>query len=236
MRVLAVLLAMAAAWLVVVPPQRVRLVAVLAGGSVSGSLRTRVQRLGASAVARVGLGPASRRRRAEGRVRAVQALGALAAELESGQPPQVALVRACGRPPVWPHALSAVRLDGDVAEALERDAHRHEVLRQAAACWRIADHGSGLAASMTRVAASARVAEDVRVEMEGQLAGPRATARTLAILPLVGMGFGVMLGSDPIGWLLGSTAGRACLGVAIGLTVLGTWWTGRIASAVERQL
>ena len=57
----------------------------------------------------------------------------------------------------------------------------------------------------------ARSSEDVRVDLEGQLAGPRATARMLALLPLVGIGFGMMLGSDPLSWLLGTTPGRLCL-------------------------
>ena len=58
----------------------------------------------------------------------------------------------------------------------------------------------------------------------------------LAALPLVGVCFGLMLGSDPLAWLLGSTLGRACLVAGLGLTGIGMWWTGRIASRVERLL
>jgi tight adherence protein B len=170
-------------------------------------------------------------------VRVIQALGALAAELEAGQPPRVALRRAGGEPSVWPVAHAAIDMDGGVADALGVDAREHGVLRQLAACWQVgADTGAGLAASVGRLAAAARAAEDVRVDLEGQLAGPRSTARMLAVLPLVGIGFGMMLGSDPLVWLVGTLAGRVCLLTGVLLTALGMWWTGRIAARVERLL
>lgn len=187
--------------------------------------------------ASMAIGPGARRRRAAARMRVVRALGALAAEIQAGQVPGVALVRCAGTPSVWPEAAAAATLGGDVAAALDRDAESSDVLRHMAACWRVAaDSGAGLAASVERLASSARVAEDVRVELEGQLAGPRATARTLALLPAVGIGFGVMLGADPLAWLLGSFPGRLCLTVGALLTVAGMWWTGRIAASVERLL
>jgi len=186
---------------------------------------------------RMGVGPASRRRRAARRMLVVRALAVLSAELEAGQPPREALRRAAGDPPAWPRALASLRLDGDVAAALEADAQDRPVLAHLAACWRVAaDAGSGLAAAVARLAESARTAEDARVDLEGQLAGPRATARLLALLPAVGIGFGVLLGSDPIGWLLTDPLGRICLGLGVLLTAAGAWWTGRIAATVERLL
>jgi tight adherence protein B len=186
---------------------------------------------------RVGIGPATRRRRAHERLRVIQALGALAAELEAGQPPGTALERAGGRPSAWPAALAAVTMGGDAAQALGVDAQEHEVLRQLAACWQVgAGSGAGLAVSVGRLAATARAAEDVRVDLEGQLAGPRATARMLSLLPLVGIGFGIMLGADPLAWLLGTVPGRLCLLAGVVLTGLGALWTGRIAARVERLL
>ena len=170
-------------------------------------------------------------------MRVVQALAALAAELEAGHPPGEALRRAGGDPCVWPVARAALHLDGDVPSALEADARHHPVLGHLAACWRVAaDSGAGLAASVARLAAASRSAEDVRVDLEAQLAGPRATARLLALLPIVGIGFGMLMGTDPVAWLVGATAGRACLVGGIGLTLAGTWWTGRIAARVERLL
>lgn len=183
------------------------------------------------------VGPARRRLRARERVRTLQALGALAAELEAGQPPTQALLAAAGTPPAWPTAVGAATVGDDVAAALRVDGAHHEVLLQLAACWQVAvESGAGLAAAVATVTSAARAAEDVRVQLEAELAGPRATARTLAVLPLVGMAFGAMLGGDPLGWLTGTSAGRICLISGVTLTVIGSWWTGLIAKAVERRL
>lgn len=163
------------------------------------------------------------------------ALVALAAELRAGLPPQLALVHASTT--VWPTAIAAVRLDGDVAMALRADGVRAPVLRSLAACWEAgAAAGSGLADAVDRLASSHRAAQEIRGELEVQLAGPRATARMLSGLPLIGIILGLMLGADPVGFLLGGPIGWACLAGGILLTVIGMWWTNRIAARVEAQL
>lgn len=186
---------------------------------------------------RVGMGPASRRRRARDRIRVVQALGALAADLQAGLPPASALLGSGGDPSAWPATEAAIRLDGDVLAGLAIDARAQPVLRQLGACWQVGSTtGAGLALAVRRLAASARAAEDVRVGLESQLAGPRATARMLAVLPAVGVAFGSMLGSDPLSWLLTTTAGWMCLTAGLGLTAVGMSWTARIARRVEMML
>ena len=165
------------------------------------------------------------------------AVVALAAELRAGQPPSAALLISAGTPPVWPSTLAALRLDGDIPEALRVDAQVHPVLRSLAACWEVGSaSGSGLAAAVQRLAEASRAAEEVRGELDVQLAGPRATARTLATLPLIGLLLGVLMGADPVGWLLGSALGVGCLAGGALLTGLGILWTSRIAAGVERQL
>ncbi len=183
-----------------------------------------------------GIGPGSRRRRTQQRARVLQAIGALAAELEAGAAPADALLRAQGDPSVWPQAAAAARWGAGIAEGLDADAHAAPVLVQVAACWRVGSRGAGLVEAIEHVAASARAAEDVRVEMEAQLAGPRSTARLLSSLPVVGLGLGLMLGAHPLDWLLGTVPGRLCLAVGVTLTLVGMWWTGRIAGGVERRL
>lgn len=226
----------AAAVIVLLPPTSDERARRIGGPASDASAVTWQQRLMEKA-GRFGMGPASRRRRAAQRMRVVRALAILAAELEAGQPPREALRRAAGDPPAWPRALACLRLDGDVAAALEADAEDRPVLAHLAACWRVAaDAGTGLAPAVTRLAESARTAEDARVDLEGQLAGPRATARLLALLPVVGIGFGFLLGSDPLDWLLTESLGRICLAVGVLLTAAGAWWTGRIAASVERLL
>ena len=183
------------------------------------------------------LGPVGRRRRTAERERTIHALQGLAAELRAGQPPTAALQHAAGNPPVWPVTLSGIALGADTAQSLHQDAQRDEQLRPLAACWQVcATTGSGLAVAVERLAESARVAEEVRTELEAQLAGPRATARMLAGLPIIGVLLGMALGGEPLQWLLGTSAGWLCLVVGVGLTLLGLAWTGRIASRVEQSL
>jgi tight adherence protein B len=86
------------------------------------------------------------------------------------------------------------------------------------------------------MAEQARVAEDIRVQLEAQLASPRATARILMLLPLFGIAMGMMMGVNPVGWLLGTPLGLACLVGGLALTALGYWWTSRIVQRVERLL
>lgn len=166
---------------------------------------------------------------------AIKALSGLAAELSAGTHPQRALV-ITGES-VWPSACGAVRLGGDIAEALRLDARRTPLIAPLSACWAVAaQHGSGLAVAVTRMYEQARIAEDIRVQLLAQMAGPRATARILMMLPLFGIAMGMMMGVDPVGWLLGSPMGLGCLVCGLMLTALGYWWTSAIARRVERLL
>jgi tight adherence protein B len=166
---------------------------------------------------------------------ALNALAALAAELRAGQPPVSALQRTGAQ--VWPRAAAAAYLGGDLTQALRADAMSQPALRGLAACWEItARTGSGMAVTVQRLADSVRATQETRVQLRTQLAGPRATARMLAALPLIGILLGHLLGADPIAWLLGSPFGIAVLSLAAACTGIGWWWMSRIASHVERQL
>lgn len=218
----AILLA-AAVWLVIRDPGS--LVRVGLGGAST----PRLPRI------RMRFGSRARSFRAEQRSAAIAALGALAAELRAGQPASTALERAgTGH---WPQAVAASRLGGDVGEALRADARQVPTLLGLAACWTVAAQaGSGLADAITRLADAARVEEDVRVQLEAQLAGPRATARMLGLLPVIGLLIGASLGADPIAWLTRTPAGLLCLAAGVALTALGMAWTGSIARHVERLM
>jgi tight adherence protein B len=61
-----------------------------------------------------------------------------------------------------------------------------------------------------------------------ELASTKATVFVLAGLPIIGAGMGLMLGSDSISWLLGSTAGRVCLALGFGLELVGWFWIRRL--------
>jgi len=161
----------------------------------------------------------------------------LAAELRVGQPPTRALIQAAGSPSAWPAAARAAEAGGDVAEALRRDANGRGPLVSLAVCWHASlRHGAGLADAVDRLAVSARASMEVRATLAAELAGPRATSTVLMLLPVIGVILGVIMGAEPLAWLFGTGPGWACLVCGVGLTVLGSWWTSRIAARVEAAL
>ncbi len=168
---------------------------------------------------------------------------ALAAELLVGRPAIPALVLA-GTAIDDPMLGRAVRpvfdllaLGGDVAGALTAASVNPGCrgLGWLAIAWQVAEgSGAGLAVAVTRIADVARAEGEHRRDVRAQLAGPRATAALLAVLPLVGILLGVALGADPLAILLGTPGGLACLVVGLGLEMAGLRWTSRLAAAAER--
>ncbi|MFE6689682.1 type II secretion system F family protein [Streptomyces sp. NPDC057743] len=185
----------------------------------------------------------ARRRAADRRAAAViRFCGAVAGELRAGRQPDRALVAAgvAGLGEAGPAVLAAARYGGDVPGALRAAARLPgaEGLIGAAACWRVAvEGGAGLARGLERIAAGLAAQRDQREELQAQLAGPRATALMLALLPVGGLLMGGALGADPLGVLLHTPAGWGCLLVGGFLEWGGVAWTGRIvadASAVRK--
>lgn len=205
---------------------------------------------GAAAVPLVGRQLRERERRwaAERRVTAVGTLcGTVAGDLRAGSPPHTALAGAI-EDDGWPDApelvdaarllLAAARFGGDVPEALRAAARQEGAagLAAVAACWQVAvDGGAGLAAGLDRIAAALRAERDQRDDLRAQLAGPRSTALMLALLPLFGVVLGAGLGADPVGTLLGTPTGLACLLAGGLLEWAGLAWTGRIVRSAEES-
>jgi tight adherence protein B len=160
----------------------------------------------------------------------------LAAELRAGRQPEEA----------WGVTVAATaRLPGtalpqaDVVQLLRRWSGRPgwTGLRALAICGSMADEsGGGLAEALDRVAAAMRHEHDIVLEVGGQLSSTRATAALLAVLPLVTLGIATLLGAHPLGALLGSPVGLACLAVGAALSAAGSWWVARQVAAVHRLL
>lgn len=220
---LAACLAATSAWLALRAP--VRTTAVLPGAlrAVDGVRRRLV----------------TRRRRVARRAAIRESLAEVVADLRAGQPPHRALERALRDRDLAPRTLAAVRLGGDVVQALRDDAEHQlqPMLAGAGACWSVAaTQGAGLAHALDRLVLQERRAEEVRRQLEAHLAAPRATARMLALLPALGLGLGLLIGGDPLGWLLGTPFGWACLTLGLGLIGVGLAWASRIAARTERLL
>jgi len=167
---------------------------------------------------------------------------ALADELRAGRLPSDALVSAAGAGVdegrgFVEHAVTAAHRGDPVAPALVRDADRPgaDGLRLIAACWSVAEqHGGALAAALDRVASTLRAREMARRRIALELAAPKATARLLAALPVLGLLIGTASGADPLGVLIGTGWGWALLAAGIGLDLAGIAWVGRIARTAER--
>lgn len=184
--------------------------------------------------------PARRRIERQNRSAVLGLCAAIGAELRAGRQPREALDRAgLAWPGGAPRALSAARAGDEVVEALKLDAKEpgRGGLRALAVCWQVAEHhGAGLANAVGQITASLRSDEEHRGRLAAELAGPRATARLLALLPLVGIAMGQALDADPLRLLVSTSWGRLALAAGISLEVCGAWWVSRIASAVERSL
>jgi tight adherence protein B len=223
--IVAACLAALAAFLTVRPPRRHSALRELAPTLIS-ALRHRLF---------------SRRRRTRVRGELRDTLAEVVADIRAGQPPDRALARALADRDgtIAPRTLAATRWGGDVADALRDDARgsSQPLLASAAACWSVAStQGAGLADSLDRLVTQDRRAEEVRRQLEAHLAAPRATARMLALLPALGLLLGIAVGGDPLGWLLGTGLGLACLVLGLLLVAAGLTWASRIVTRTEHLL
>ena len=186
-------------------------------------------------------GPKSRSKLTARRMAALDLVAGFAAELATGAPATHALIAAIDSIaiPIAPATRVAAMRGGDAAAALELDAEAHALplLRSLAACWRVGERsGAGLGDAVEQLPRSARSVEEINVQLEAQLAAPRATARMLATLPLIGVVLGMLLGANPIGWLTTTGPGLFCLAGGTALTLLGWMWTARISAHVSRLM
>ncbi|WP_157520010.1 type II secretion system F family protein [Herbidospora daliensis] len=176
----------------------------------------------------------------------VELCQAVVAELSAGRTPGEALSRAIGAiegPPEVVKALRPVarvaRDGGDVAAALIDAAPPAggEGLRRLASCWEVGvSVGGGLAPLVERVGGALRDMENHRQEISAQLAGPRATARLLAGLPVLGLLMAAGLGMQPLPFLFTTLPGMGCLVVGLVLNVAGLRWTDRMVRKAEESV
>ena len=93
--------------------------------------------------------------------------------------------------------------------------------------------GAPLATSLERAAEHAEERIDALLGRQSALAAPRATGRILSWLPLLGLGLGVLMGSDPVGVLTGSILGALTGLLGLGLAFAGRRWTAALVHRAE---
>lgn len=127
-------------------------------------------------------------------------------------------------------AAEAAAEGASVADAIERARSEHADASPAwsmlAVAWAVADAaGAPLAGCLAMLADALRGEAQLRREAAAALAGPAASARLVAALPVIAVAFGALLGFDTIGVLLGNPIGLACLVVGSALLWAGTRWS-----------
>ncbi|MFC4010903.1 type II secretion system F family protein [Nonomuraea purpurea] len=185
--------------------------------------------------------PSPARRADTWRHASIELCQALSAELSVGHTPGNALTRALTAvdfptPELLRPVIAAARDGGDVPAALLAAAPNQggEGLRQLAACWEVSiTVGAGLAPLVDRVASTLRTAQAHRQDVAAQLAGPRTTARMLAVLPALGLLMAAALNMHPLDFLFGSIPGLLCLIAGIALDACGLWWTNHMATKAQ---
>ncbi|WP_375497680.1 type II secretion system F family protein [uncultured Jatrophihabitans sp.] len=177
------------------------------------------------------------RRRARGQHDAVlAAVRILTAELAAGSLPARALAAAATAAPrvraVFEQAADEAGR-GDPSSVLEADPRPG--LRAVGVAWRLGqDTGSALGAVLDRVADDLTAADTQRRAVTVALAGPRASAALVALLPVLGLGLGTAMGASPVGILSGSSAGRLLCLVGVVLDVSGVLWIRTVLRRAEQ--
>ena len=176
----------------------------------------------------------SRRARAE----VARACGVLASYVRVGQVPADALVLVALECPVLAEAAAVQQIGGDVPDALRAGATRagHGGLLDLARAWRVSSStGAPMAPALEEVATGLASDEALRTVVSSELAAPRSTGKLMAVLPLVGVGLGYLLGGRPLEWLVAGPPGWACLLLGLGLAAAGVLWIERLARAAAAE-
>ncbi|HEY8481449.1 MAG TPA: type II secretion system F family protein [Spirillospora sp.] len=169
------------------------------------------------------------------RTSVIELCDAMSAELAAGRSPDEAFTAAATvlDPHVAEELLSVPRPPPDHLDDLASRPGA-EGLRLLAACWRVgSERGGALATVLDGLAAALRDEEAQRQDVAVQLAGPRATARLLAALPVLGVAMAAALGAHPLAFLFGTLPGLACLLMGTTLNLTGLCWTRRLAKSAE---
>lgn len=194
-------------------------------------------------------GEARRRRRVRQRRRTAEAvalqgaLDVLVGELRVGAHPVAAFEAAAdevdGAVATSMRTVAArARMGADVVAGLQDVARRSslpEHWTRLAACWQLAHaHGLAIATLMRTAQHDIAARERFTAQVAAGMAGARTTAAVLAVLPLLGVGLGELIGAEPVRLLLADGAGQWLLTVGVALSCTGLVWSDRITARVMK--
>jgi tight adherence protein B len=154
----------------------------------------------------------------------------LAAAFRAGLPPARTWALLAGRPGPFAHLAAGAALRTELGlsggRSLLRAAGRHgvAVVPLAAALDLCERSGAPTADVLERLALGLRAEAAAATDARIALAGPKATAGVLSLLPVAGLGLGVLLGVDTVHVLVSTPAGHACLVLGLAAWGAGRWW------------
>jgi tight adherence protein B len=165
----------------------------------------------------------------------------LKSQLHAGVNHADALKFAASRAPEF--ALSSTRQalasQTNAFSALHNDALSYNT-QSLARCANLLDlssqSGSSVNEALTQVADKLMNRRNQEQLIATELASTKATVFVLAGLPIMGAGMGLMLGADSISWLFGSSAGRVCLVLGLGLELMGWLWIKRLLNCASADV
>ena len=156
-----------------------------------------------------------------------EAFEVLSADLSAGTIPAIALRRLGAEIELFAPVAQVASWGGDVSEAMRSS---DPVLHDLAAAWQVAeDSGAGLALTLSHVSQTLDENREAQREIELSLSPAQATARTLAILPIIAIVFGTLVGYDPISVVTKTLAGALSFAFGCGFAMLGVWWVDQLA-------
>jgi tight adherence protein B len=163
-------------------------------------------------------------------------LGGVIDELRAGAHPAQAAEGAAEDTPapakeVLKAAAATSRLGGDVERTLRelRQPLLGKAVDQLARAWHVsAKHGVALAEVLDATRRDLDQRAAFARQVHARMAGPRASAAVLAVLPVVGVVLGEFSGARPFHVLTSTPAGQFLLVLGALFVAAGVWWTQRI--------
>lgn len=168
--------------------------------------------------------------RAEECARAARVLAGL---LRTGQVPVLALGEAASECEVLRRAATASTLGGDVAAELRREAKLpgQDGLVAVAAAWQVSERsGAPIAEVLELVSENLRRQRQLEAVIDTELSAARTSGQIMAVLPLLAVGLGFLVGINTISYLAGDPLGQLLLLAGVVLTACGVLWIDWLAA------
>ena len=95
--------------------------------------------------------------------------------------------------------------------------------------------GAPMAEILDSCAIGVTEASEARSARDVAMAGPQSSAHMLAVLPIVGIALGYVMGADPFHFLLGSPWGHLALAAGIGAEISGIAMVNRLVARAKEE-